>query len=151
MTAKWSEGELSRRILSMTSPTIILHQGCESMCPDWILEKIRIERVVDAAKPHRVQAASDWEALAYLHTASFTAPPSELGFRIYISLFQKLMPEHAKALQFESISLTDVELDELERLKKWIYRQREKRERERCHALLAQSKRIHPTNSRLVK
>ena len=58
--------EFSSQILSMMSPTIILHQGWETECPKWILEKIKTERMIEVMKQNASRFASDWEALAYL-------------------------------------------------------------------------------------
>lgn len=51
---------------------------------------------------------------------------------LYTHLFTKLFPEQGKAMGMGEVKLEPNEENELLRLKQWIFKEREKRERERA-------------------
>lgn len=126
------EDKFAKHFLGMVSPTIILHQGCEDSCPGWLLDEIRMERMVESMKTNKDGKATDLEALAYVMTASLAAPLPESLYRIYMHLFRAKFPEQAKNLNLDGEGeLRDLDRAELDKLKAWIFKQREKREKKR--------------------
>jgi hypothetical protein len=58
--------------------------------------------------------------MVYLHTASLGNPMNDTWSRIYFYLFKKFNPE-ADSPEHET-NLSQYELKELEKLKRWIYK-----------------------------
>jgi len=131
------------KLMTTIEPTIVTaNQDWGETIPEWLIERIRIQRFVEHFKELRgekVKEASDEEAFAYLYTASLVAPLREEWARIYLYLGYKVAPEHMKK-QIEKLNppkeLTDYEKYLLQMLKERIYRFRRKIERERIRNFL---------------
>ena len=110
--------ELERQIKRMFAP-IVVFTGCEDLVTENMRTRINIERLLASSK----DAATDYEAMVYLHTASLAVPFSREWYDIYTFLFSKYFPEQAKTIGVYTEQIAEVEQRELSRLKKWIYRQ----------------------------
>lgn len=123
-------GEESREPLK---PRIIHYPGCPP--PEAVLGDARKE----LDKPNR-KTASDVEAMAYLSSASLSAPLSEEGGRIYFYLARKYLRgkgwKSFEAMKFldEHKTLREGDERELRRLKSWIYERQMKDLAERRRA-----------------
>jgi hypothetical protein len=112
-------GEVSRQ---PPRPRIIHYPGWPP--PEAVLGDAR--RELD--KPNR-RTASDVEAMAYLSSASLSAPLSDQWCRIYFYLARKYLRgkgwKNFKAMKFldEHKTLREGDERELRRLKSWIYEQ----------------------------
>ena len=89
--------------------------------------------MLDGPRCVKERSATDMDALAYLHTASLSQPFNETWFRIYNYLFTKLFPELAEAVLGKDAvkELNYYEREELDRLKKWLFREAMKAVKER--------------------
>ena len=99
--------------------------------PKELKELAFIQRLGNSLKCVEEEKATEFDALIYLHTASLSVPFSERWFRIYVYLFRKYFPEHAKVIELPEVKLTELEKEELDRLRSWIYKQQIKYLRER--------------------
>jgi len=110
--------ELERQIKRMFAP-IVVFTGCEDLVTERMRIRIHLERLLKPSK----EAATDYEAMVYLHTASLAVPFTEKWFHIYSFLFSKYHPEQAKEIGVHTEQISELEQHELSQLKKWIYRQ----------------------------
>lgn len=119
------------KLVSAISPTIILHPKWKDSCPEWLIEKIKLERIINLNNNGNI--ATDLEALAYISTLSLSQPLNHTWFKIYSYLFNKVLPDKAKEIfkQQHETELEEYEKIELKKLKLWIFKQRSKREKER--------------------
>ncbi|WP_309492682.1 hypothetical protein [Candidatus Hecatella orcuttiae] len=118
------------------SPTIITHQGgWGDTVPEWLVAEIKLQRLAEnlrRLKGEAVEEAGDAEALAYLYTAFLSVPPSEKWTRIYSYLLGKVARGRLRVpSEIEVKELSDYEQEKLRELKRWIYRKRAERERQR--------------------
>jgi len=102
---------------------IVVFTGCEDLVTERMRTRIHMERLLTPSK----EAATDYEAMVYLHTASLTVPFTEKWFHIYSFLFSKYHPDQAKGIGVYREEITELEQRELSRLKNWIYRQQTSR------------------------
>ena len=66
---------------------------------------------------------TEYEAMLYISTATLVAPPSHNWFNIYMWLFNRYMPEAAKANDLVGpAELEGSEAEDLERLRCWIFK-----------------------------
>ncbi|MDO8751347.1 MAG: hypothetical protein Q7K03_09435, partial [Dehalococcoidia bacterium] len=66
---------------------------------------------------------TEYEAMLYISTATLVAPPSHNWFNIYMWLFNRYMPEAAKANDLVGpAKLEGSEAEDLERLRRWIFK-----------------------------
>ncbi len=125
---------------TFTDPIIVFPGGWGDTLPDWIKSQITLERLVENMKEAHglLPTGTDAEATAYLYTASLTAPMDDDWTKIYLYVAGKTyahanrggdVPEDIKVE-----SLSDEQMADLNRLKKWIYdhRSRARQERERA-------------------
>lgn len=110
--------ELKKYIRRIFAP-IVVFTGCEDIVTEEMKTKITIERFASPLS----ETATDYEAMVYLHTASLAVPFSREWYNIYAFLFSKYHPEQAKLIGVYRENITDTEKRELEKFKKWIYKQ----------------------------
>ncbi len=71
---------------------------------------------------------TEYEAMLYISTTTLVAPPSHNWFNIYMWLFNRYMPEAAKANDLVGpADLEGSEAEDLERLRRWIFKSQELR------------------------
>jgi hypothetical protein len=89
-------------------------------------------RMLNSLQCVRDEIATEFDALIYLHTASLSVPFNTTWFNIYVYLFRKFFPEHAKVINLPEVeSLDAYETSQLNDLRKWIFRQQMKNLKER--------------------
>src|SRR4030042_4268091 len=114
-----------------TDPILVFPGGWGDTIPEWLKGAITSERLmmnVEALKTGQM-TGTDAEACAYLYTASLTAPMDSDWSEIYLYIAGKVYEKHrtkeSGATMPEDIrveSLRDDQLQDLNRLKEWIYR-----------------------------
>jgi len=127
---------ISDLVGTFRDPIIVMPGGWGDSLPEWIKTQITLERLVENMKMTKGEqpTGTDAEATAYLFTASLTAPISEQWTRIYMYVAGKTMAKFKKAELPEDIkvdSLSDYDMQELNKLKEWLYRQRTRARQER--------------------
>jgi len=124
---------------ALRDPIIVMPGGWGDTLPDWIKTQVTLERLVENMKQAQGQepTGTDAEATAYLYTACLTAPMTEQWTRIYLYVAGKTCArwgKHELPPDVQVNSLNDYQLDELKRLKRWLYQKlvlaRQERERE---------------------
>jgi hypothetical protein len=116
---------------TFTDPIIVMPGGWGENLPDWIKKRITLERMVEEHKAisGAPATASDAEVVAYLYTASLTAPMPYDFTQIYLYLAKRLMERESG---IDQPALRDVGPErlssdqerELARLRRWIYETR---------------------------
>lgn len=140
MMVKTVDSMIGDLVGTFTDPIIVMPGGWGDTLPEWIKAQITLDRLVENIKTTRGQqpTGTDAEATAYLYTASLTAPMSGDWAKIYLYLAGKTLARASRGKDLpEDIkveSLDKEQLDDLSRLKEWLYRQRiqVRRERERA-------------------
>ncbi|MBA7642932.1 hypothetical protein ES703_50641 [subsurface metagenome] len=110
-------------------PIIVMPGGWGDTLPGWLKEAITLERLIENIEGSRrgAMTATDAEACAYLYTASLTAPMGHNWSQIYLYIAGKTYTRWKKTEMPEDIqveSLRDDQLQDLNRLKEWLYRKR---------------------------
>jgi len=128
---------ISDLVGTFRDPIIVMPGGWGDTLPEWIKTQITLERLVENMEMTKGKqpTGTDAEATAYLYTASLTAPMTEQWSRIYLHVAGKTMAKFNKKADLpEDIkvdSLSDYDMQELNRLKVWIYQQRTRARQER--------------------
>jgi len=142
-TEKQIEKGISEIVGVFTDPIIVMPGGWGDSLPDWIKTSITLERLVENMKALKGEemTGTDAEACAYLFTASLTFPMDHDWTQIYLyiatKVYEKWRTKESGVTMPEDIrveSLTNNQLDDLNRLKEFIYRTRTKIRLERDRA-----------------
>ena len=132
-----------------TDPIIVMPGGWGDTLPDWIKTAITLERLmmnVEALKTGKM-TGTDAEACAYLYTASLTTPIDHDWSQIYLYIAGKVYEKHRtpdsgvkmpEDIRVESLNRN--QLDDLARLKEWLYQTRTRIRLERDRADRRQKK-----------
>ena len=109
-------------------PIIVYPSGWEDTMPDWIKSRIPLDRLCMNMKALKGEemTGTDSEALAYMYPASLAFPLSHDWAQVYLYLASKVCPLEGKEVP-EDIKVDKLDrnqLDDLNRLKAWIYRKR---------------------------
>ncbi len=111
-----------------TDPIIAYPSPWKDDIPDWLKSRITLERLLMnmstfAGEEH---TGTDAEALAYLFPASLEAPMNHDWTEIYIYLASRVCTAEGKEVpkDIQVETLNDHQLEELYRLKRWIYERR---------------------------
>jgi len=142
-TEKQLEKGISDIVGVFPDPILVFPGGWGDTLPDWLKGAITMERLmmnVEALKTGQM-TGTDAEACAYLYTASLTAPMDSDWSEIYLYVAGKVYEKHrtkeSGATMPEDIRvdhLSDYQVQHLNRLKDWIYRQRIKAREEKDRA-----------------
>jgi len=111
-----------------TDPIIVYPSGWEDTMPEWIKSRITLDRLFMNMKALKGEemTGTDSEALAYMYPASLAFPLSHDWAQIYLYLASKVCPLEGKEVP-EDIKVDKLDrnqMDDLNRLKAWIYRKR---------------------------
>ncbi len=122
-----------------TDPIIVFPGGWGDTIPDWLRTTITMERLVMNVMALRGEepTGTDAEACAYLMTVSLTQPMDDDWSRIYLYIATQTHQKHGKGDMPTDIavnSLSDYEMAELRRFKRWLYQARVKARQERERA-----------------
>ena len=131
-TEKQLEKGISDIVGVFTDPILVFPGGWGDTLPDWLKGAITMERLmsnVEALKTGEM-TGTDAEACAYLYTVSLTQPIDSDWTQIYLYIAGKVYEKHrtkeSGATMPEDIrvdQLSGYQMQHLNRLKDWIYRQ----------------------------
>ena len=132
-----------------TDPILVFSGGWGDTLPDWLKGAITMERLIENMKTLKGEemTGTDAEACAYLMTVSLTQPIDSDWTQIYLYVAGKVYEKHrtkeSRATMPADIavdSISDYQMQHLDRLKDWIYRQRIKARTEKDRAERRQEK-----------
>ena len=114
---------------TLTDPIIVYPGGWGDSLPEWLKNAITVERLTENMKGTKGEqpAGTDAEACAYLNTASLTIPMDSDWSQIYLYVAGKTYARWRKGEMPKDIrvdSLTDQQMADLNRLKKWLCHRR---------------------------
>ena len=131
-TAEMERG-ISELVGCLTDPIIVFPGGWGDTLPEWLKNAITMERLIMnmRALEGEEMTTTDAEACAYLYTAALSQPMDHDWGQIYLytatRVYQRWRTRDSKAEVPADIrveTLSDYQLQELRRLKGWIYRSR---------------------------
>lgn len=130
-TPREVEKGLSDLVRTFTDPIIVCPGGWGDSLPSWLKEAITTERLMTNMKALKGEEATgtDAECCAYLYTASLSTPLDSDWTQIYLYIATKTYEHWNKAKMPEDVavnSLNDYQLGKLNKLKNWIYQQKNK-------------------------
>ncbi len=122
-----------------TDPIIVFPGGWGDTIPDWLRTTITMERLVMNVMALRGEepTGTDAEACAYLMTVSLTQPIDDDWTRIYLYIATQTYQKQGKGGMPADIavnSLSDHEMAERRRFKRWLYQARVKARQEKERA-----------------
>jgi hypothetical protein len=134
-------GKAISEMVGIFTDPIVTCRGNLNRPPGFFMEVITLERLImnmEALKGKEIMAG-DAEASWYISSASLEAPLDEEWTRIYMYCFTKTMRACKREVPADCVqeTLSKYEMDELIRLKRWIY----KVQSERRHAADIQERR----------
>jgi len=112
-----------------TDPIIVFPGGWGDTLPEWLKNAITLERLemnMRALKGEEM-TSTDAEACAYLYTAALTQPMDHDWGQIYLYIATQTYRRWGKNEMPGDIavdSISDYQMEELNRLKGWLYRKR---------------------------
>ncbi len=136
---KTADSMVSDLVGTFTDPILVFPGGWGDTLPDWIKGAITMERLeanIEASRGDE-PTGTDAKACAYLYTAGITVPMDHDWSQIYLYVATKTYAWHKGGQVPEDIRvevLNDYQMEELKRLKDWLYRQRVKVREERERA-----------------
>ncbi len=136
MTYKQIENGIEELVGALTDPIIVFPGGWGDTIPKWLKTAITLERLemnMKALKGEEM-TSTDAEACAYLMTVSLTQPMDSDWTQIYLYVAGKTYTRWGRnelPADIRVDSLNDYQLDELKRLKHWLYQRRVQARQER--------------------
>ena len=123
------ERGISDLVGALSDPIIAFPGGWGDTIPEWLKNAITLERLVMNMKALRGEepTGTDTEACAYLMTVSLTQPMGGDWVQIYLYIASKTYRQWGKSEMPRDIvvdNLNDEQMQELKRLKDWIYQRR---------------------------
>ena len=140
-TEKQLEKGISDIVGVFTDPILVFPGGWGDTLPDWLKGAITMERLIENMRALKGEemTGTDAEAYAYLNTVSLTQPIdsdwTEIYLYIAVKVYEKCRTKDSGVKMPEDVrveSLRKDQLQDLKRLKDWIYRQRVKVRQERA-------------------
>ena len=109
-----------------TDPILVFPGGWGDTLPEWLRGAITMERLIENMKALKggELTGTDAEACAYLYTASLTAPMDHDWSQIYLYVATQTYKRCGKNQMPSDItvdSISDYQMNELKRLKAWLY------------------------------
>ena len=139
--AKRKSGEhyISELVGALADPIIAFPGGWADTLPDWLKNAITLERLEMNMRELKGEepTGTDAEACAYLYTAALTQPMDHDWSEIYLYIASMVYGRWGKGEMPQDIkveSLRDDQRADLNRLKKWLYQQRNRARIERDRA-----------------
>ena len=142
-TEKQLDKGISDIVGVFTDPILVFPGGWGDSLPDWLKGAITMERLIENMKALKGEqmTGTDAEACAYLMTVSLTQPMDSDWSEIYLYVAGKVYEKHrtkeSGVTMPEDIRvdhLSDYQMQHLNRLKAWLYRQRMKAREEKDRA-----------------
>ena len=141
-TEKQLDKGISDIVGVFTDPILVFPGGWGGSLPDWLKGAITMERLIENMKALKGEqmTGTDAEACAYLMTVSLTQPMDSDWSEIYLYVAGKVYEKHRTKESGVTMPgdirvdhLSDYQMQHLNRLKAWLYRQcikvREEKER----------------------
>ena len=132
-TEKQLDKGISDIVGVFTDPILVFPGGWGDTLPDWLKGAITMERLIENMKALKGEpmTGTDAEACVYLMTVSLTQPMDNDWSEIYLYVAGKVYERHrtkeSGVTMPEDIRvdhLSDYQMQHLNRLKAWLYRQR---------------------------
>jgi len=128
-TEKQIEKGISEIVGVFTDPILVFPGGWGDALPEWLKNAITLERLAMNMKALKGEemTGTDAEACAYLFTAALTQPMDHDWAQIYLYVATKTYRRWGKNEMPTDIAvdtISDYQMDELNRLKEWLYRKR---------------------------
>lgn len=117
---KSADKKLELQLLYSINTPIIVTPGAENDVYDDMKEKYKIETLLNIKEIFEKEEAPDYHALLWLSFASLHTAPSPIFGKILIQLTKKFFSEKADFIKEEK--LEEYEQQELNKLKKWIFK-----------------------------
>jgi len=138
-TERQVEKGISEIVGALFDPIIVYPGGWGDTLPEWLKASITLERLAMNMKALKGEemTGTDAEAVAYLMTASLTAPMDHDWGQIYFYVATQTYRRWGKGEMPKDIAVNELETEQmrdLERLKAWIYRTRSRVRQERDRA-----------------
>jgi len=113
----------------LTDPIIVFPGGWGDTLPDWLKTAITLERMMGNMKALKDEepTGTDAEACAYLMTVSLTQPIDSDWTQIYLYVATQTYKQWNKGEMPADIvveSISDYQMQKLNRLKAWLYERR---------------------------
>ena len=127
------EKGISDIVGAITDPIIVMPGGWGDTLPDWIKTSITLERMVNnmGALKGEEPTGTDAEACAYLYTACLTQAPghdwAQIYFYVATRTYERWRTKDSGVTMPDDIRVEKLnrnQLDDLNRLKAWIYQKR---------------------------
>jgi len=123
------EKGISGIVGALSDPILVFPGGWGDTIPEWLKNAITLERLVMNMKVLKGEepTGADSEACAYLMTLSLTQPMDDDWVPIYLYIASKTYRQWGKSEMPRDIvvdNLNDEQMQELKRLKDWIYQRR---------------------------
>ena len=140
-----AEKGISDIVGCLTDPIIVFPGGWGDTLPEWLKTAITLERMMGNMKALKGEEATgtDAEACAYLMTVSLTQPMDSDWTQIYLYVAGQTYKRWNKGKMPPDIavdSISDYRMEELNRLKAWLYHQRIKARIEKARAQRKQNR-----------
>ena len=125
-TEKDVEKGISDMVGVFTDPIIAWPGPWMDTLPKRVKEAITLERLIMCMKVARgeLPTGTNAEALAYIYPRTMEAPMDRVWVDIYVWLGGQVFPESFKDTDIEVKELTREQMQDLNRLKAWIYQKR---------------------------
>jgi hypothetical protein len=126
---KTVEKGISDIVGCLTDPIIVFPGGWGDTIPEWLKTAITLERMIGNMKALKGEEpiGTDAEACAYLMTVSLTQPMDSDWTQIYLYVAGQAYKRWGKGEMPADIaveSISDYQMQELNRLKSWLYQRR---------------------------
>lgn len=122
------EKGISEIVGVFTDPIIVYPGGWMNDIPEWLKQRITLDRLVMNMKALKGEqpTGTDSEALAYMMPATMEFPLQRDWQEIYLYLATKVMSAEGKQIpdDIRVDTLRQDQVEDLQRLKDWIYRKR---------------------------
>lgn len=128
------ERQMKLLVRVFTAPIIVWKGAWMDAIPKWLLDYIKIDRLVALMRKEYDARATDAEALVYMMPRTLEVPLTHEWHRIYLYLGTKVMREakHTEMPKDVAVDkLSDYEGRLLNRLKDWIWEKQEEALRQR--------------------
>lgn len=128
------------------APTIVWPGGWTDTIPKWLLDYIKIDRMVALMKKEYDGAATDAEALAYMMPKVMEHALGHDWTQIYLYLGTQVMKAAKRVEVPKDVAvkkLTDYQMGMLNRLKRWIWEKQEEALRDRRRKEKKANKTLH--------
>jgi hypothetical protein len=128
---KTAEKGISDIVGCLTDPIIVFPGGWGDTLPEWLKTAITLERMIWNMKEHKGEEpnGTDAEACAYLMTVFLTQPLDSDWTQIYLYVASQTYQRWGKSEMPADVvveSVSDYQMQELNRLKSWLYERRVK-------------------------